>query len=142
MDELSTSGNLIHIISLYIIFSLIGWIFEYIAFNKSGPDRLIRKYTEVNLPLLQIYGLGAVILYLIHKKMSSSPLWQKLTVAYILINLMECVMGQLSYQSYGVQTWKYDDNLLPSCDGYVSVGTSIFWLFLSYVGFWALDRFD
>lgn len=134
---------LVQLITIFFVFSIIGWYYEYIVFNKHEGDKVSKKLFNINLPMLPIYGVGAIILFLIHKNLKNYSIWFKTLIAFILINTMECLLGYVSYTFHGYQTWNYnsDDNI-SYCDGYISVQTSIWWTVLSFITFLILDKIN
>jgi len=126
-------------IVVFILFSVLGWIFEYMLFNRTGPDGVTKKLFNCNLHILPIYGIGGIILLFIYENFKSYSMLQKVIIASILLNLMECLLGVSSYKFYGYQTWKYDSSILPMCYGYISLLTWIGWTFLIYVFFKGMD---
>ena len=124
---------ILQLIIIFIVFSVLGWLFEYIVFNKNHDA----------IPFLPIYGFGAVIIYLISKIFHDYSIWVKTFVAFILINSMECIGGCLSYQLYGYKTWNYDNtNDIVFCNGYISLRTGICWALISFIAFAAIDKFN
>lgn len=107
-------------IFIYLLFSFLGWLNEIIIFNKKQYDKVIQKIFNINIPILQIYGLIGIILFLIYDYFPSESITFKIIVATLLIVFAECYIGRLSYQYFGYQTWRYKDQYYPTCDGYVS----------------------
>lgn len=130
---------IIKYIIVFIIFSLLGWLYEYSAFNRIRSFDATKQLFNIDLPILPIYGVGGLLLLLIYEKLESYTLLTKVLVAGVIINLMECVLGICSYYFYGHQTWKYDNSNMPSCYGYVSVFTGLWWLLLSFVFFKSIE---
>ena len=123
-------------IIIFIIFSVLGWVYEYLVWNKSKPDGITKTFFHIDLPILPIYGLGAIVLLYIHNNFKTSSLLYKIIVASIAINIIECVGGLCSYKFYGYQTWRYNSDL---CYGYISIPTAIFWSFLCFIFFLCAD---
>lgn len=132
--------NLLHLIIIFFLFSLLGWIYEYITFGKDKSDKVSKKLFNIDIPILPIYGVGVIILFLIYKSLINYSIWIKTLVAFILINTMECLLGYLSYNFHGYQTWEYKDGM-PTCKGYISVKTGIWWTILSFIFFIILDKY-
>ncbi len=121
---------LIEYLSIYIIFSLLGWVFEYIAFDKMQYDRLLYMLFGIKLPMLSLYGFMACGLYFINE--FNISLIYKVIIAIIFVNLFECIAGLISERILGEQTWKYDGGI---CKGYISFSTAIFWGIMSTLFF-------
>ena len=127
-------------IIIFFIFSILGWIYEYILFKRDKPDGITNKLFNIKLPILPLYGLGGMILLFIYERTKGYPMFWRVFVAAIIINLMECTFGLLSCRFYGYQTWKYDDSMIPLCHGYISIITGIWWYFLTYLIFLGFDK--
>jgi uncharacterized membrane protein len=126
-------------IIIFIVFSVLGWMYEYMLFNRTGPDGITKKLFDFNLPILPIYGVAGVLLLFIHENFNSYSMLQKVIIASILLNFMECLFGLSSYEFYGYQTWKYESNTIPMCHGYISLLTWIWWTFFIYLFFKGMD---
>jgi uncharacterized membrane protein len=133
-------NNLYRYIVIYLMFSFIGWLFEYLVFKKSVSDKVIKKLFDINIPTLQIYGLGATILFIIQDNMCNYSIATRIMISFVMINSKECVAGLLSKAFYGYRTWHYSEASIPFCQGYISVRTSCFWLLLISCFFIIADR--
>lgn len=122
---------------VFIIFSILGWIYEYTVWNKSKPDGITKTLFHVDIKALPIYGVGAIILLFIYDNLKEYSLLHKVILAALFINIMECILGLCSYKFYGYQTWKYNSEL---CYGYISLPTAIFWTFCSFIFFILMDK--
>lgn len=120
---------------IYIIFSFLGWLFEYLVFNKKQHDRLLDLIFGVKLPLLSLYGFMACGLYFINTFNISLPF--KVLMAFIFISTFECLSGLIAESIFKKQTWKYPNGV---CNGYISLPTSIFWTVLSLFFFIGFDK--
>lgn len=129
-------------IIIFFIFSILGWIYEYVLFDRHKSDDLTKKLFNINLPILQLYGLGGVVLLLIYENTGDYSMVLKLIIAAIILNSMECICGLISYNFFGYQLWKYGDNMIPMCSGYISLVAGLWWVFLSFVIFKLFDQFD
>lgn len=115
----------------FIIFSILGSIYELLITKRIHYDTITNKLFGLNIPILPLYGTAGIILTLINDNIKDMP--YKLLLAFILINLLECISGQLSLRFNGYQTWKYDG--MTICNNYVSLLTAIWWTLLSYIIF-------
>ena len=131
---------MIKYIIIFLIFSFLGWLYEYTLFNRDKPDGVTKKLTGISIPILPIYGIGGVMLLFIYDYLKNYTLFTKIIVAAISINIMECLSGLMSYEFYGYQTWKYNDNMIPTCYGYISLITMIWWVFLIVVIYKIMDN--
>lgn len=102
------SNHILIYLYIFIIFSIIGIIFEKLYFNKT-----------IYLP---IHGIAACILYYI-STLSISIIW-KIVIGIFIINLFECTCGLISLYYHGYKTWNYPGG---TCKGYISLKTGIIW---------------
>lgn len=116
----------------FIVLSFIGWLFELIVFNKRSYDVISHTLLNINVPLLPLYGISGVIVLLIDQLPISLII--KIIIAAIIVNLLECLTGLLSYQFHGYQTWKYDNYTV--CHRYVSLYTGLCWTLLITIYYW------
>lgn len=128
-------------IIVFILFAVIGWIYEYHFFGKDAPDRVSSKFLNVNLPILPIYGVGGVLLYYITTNYIHLSILHRTIIATIIITIFECVAGQVSFLLNRFNTWSYADHQMSTCSGYISLETSLWWAFLIYIGFYISDKF-
>ena len=126
-------------IIIFLIFSILGWIYEYILFNRRGPDDILNIYFNIKLPFITLYGLAGVLLILIYENTKEYSMIIKLLITFIVLNLLECWAGLYTYGVYGFQAWKYDYNRIPFCYGYISIITGLWWTFLSFIIFKGLE---
>lgn len=115
---------------LFFVFAVIGWFYENKIILKDSTDTLILNLTGLRLPLLTIYGIGGVIVvYMAERIPTEKPLdvIRYILLITIIINLLECIVGQMSLRMNKYRTWNYDSKLLPACDGYVSLTTFVGW---------------
>ena len=131
--------NIVTYMIIFILFSILGWIYEYHFFGKDGPDNISRKIFNVDMAILPIYGIGGILLYYIVTNYKNLSILHRTIIATLIISIFECMAGQLSYWFNGKQTWKYDDHMMPTCSGYISVGTSLWWMILIYIMFYIFD---
>jgi uncharacterized membrane protein len=126
-------------ILLFIGASLFGWLFELLFFNKIkySSDLL---YFNIKLPLLTIYGLGAILLSYIYEK-SNLDTYSKTFFAIILINVMECIIGNISHAFNKHNTWNYPDEYIPACNGFISIKSSIVWYIFIGLFYQMLDYY-
>lgn len=105
------------IVLLFILFSVLGWSFERLQGHNSC-DTLLRNITGECLPILSIYGVGAIIIYALQMLNISNVMLCVLVVAFIFV--YECTIGHLSKMMNKKRTWEYPESWYPMCDGYVS----------------------
>lgn len=124
---------------IFVLFSFLGWLYEYMLFNRNIPFEATKKLFGINLYLLPIYGVGGIILLFIYENIRQYGILVSVISAVLLLNSMECISGLLSYNFYHYKTWNYSETLIPFCYGYTSIVTAIWWGFLSYLFFVFMD---
>lgn len=128
------------VLYLFLLGSLFGWFFENTCFNKHACDSNLQWLTGACLPLLLMYGLAFVSLYLLQEYLGSRiGIVCLALLAAAILTAIECIGGKLSKLCHGRQTWSYADWPLPFCDNYACVPVSIGW-FLAALVFFALVR--
>ena len=81
-------------------------------------------------PLFNIYGIGALILLGLRVYLPNVNNLVLAIIATIVITLMECLVGQLSFKINGKQTWNYSSGV---CNGFISLRISMFWFICSFL---------
>lgn len=130
---------LIGYIFVFFLFSFLGWIFENILVKEPSYDNFSKHLGIQCMPMLWIYGLGAVLILALYVYIPG-PLIVKILLATIIVNIMECLCGQLSKIVYGRQTWSYASWRIPMCGGYISIITAIFWSILIAIAYIILSK--
>ncbi len=128
MWELNVFGNeLFYIFYLFFIYSFFGWIYESLFVS-------IRKRTPVNRgflngPVIPIYGLGALIFYLV-----LGPVKDNLFLNYIggaiLASVLEYVTSLLMEALFHAKWWDYSNRRF-NIGGRVCLAASLLWGFFS-----------
>ena len=127
--------HIVEYVTIFILFSIFGYLYETILLNKHDTNNIFNNKIQI----LPLYGFCVVILIFIYKNVSGSLL-SKILIASIVINLIECLSGLLSYKFYGFQTWNYGKKMFPFCHGYISLVTIIWWSFLISVFYLILEQ--
>ncbi len=125
---------MIDYIIYFIVFSIIGWTWE----NLIGKPQTICGDTMMHkiklcLPFLVIYGIGGNILLFIKKNIVKNNIIKFSIFSGILLTIMECIIGQISFKINKYKTWNYDKDPFHFCDGYVSLPVMIFWIIASSI---------
>lgn len=117
-------------VNAYIIGSILGIISEIIV--TKGNHHCVKKLTTQcirNGIFLNLYGWSAIVITLLLDIFNNIPFI--LVLSIILINLIECIGGKLSFIMHNkIKTWNYSDDMLPACDGYISVVSSAYFTLL------------
>ena len=123
------------ILSIIIVFSIIGYFFEAIIFNNFRPDTFNLKL-GLNLPFKLIYGIGVLLLIFIDRIFSQYHLLIKTLIATVIIALYECLAGLISLYFNGYPTWDYRQTFYPLCNNYISIEISAYWFILILIFFY------
>ncbi len=116
-----------HWLTFFYIYCFLGWIIEssFVSFQKR---RLVNR-GFLRLPLLPLYGTGAVMMLWV-----SLPVKDNLVLVYIAgffaASALEYVTGWVMERLFKVRYWDYSDQKF-NINGYVCLGTSIAWGFLT-----------
>lgn len=112
---------------MFYIFSFFGWIFEsaYVSIRK-------RRFVNrgfLRLPMLPLYGTGAVLLLWL-----TLPFRENLFLVYIIgviaATVLEYVTGWAMERLFKVRYWDYSDQRFQ-VNGYICLSSSIAWGFLT-----------
>ncbi len=135
--------NIIEYIIYFFIFSFIGWIFEniIIKYNHFCGDNIVKQF-NICLPLLTIYGFGGIALLFIKKNIIKNNIILFSIISGIILSILECIGGKLSFYINKYKTWNYDEYPLPLCDGYVALPIFLLWTVFSVIFFKIYDKIN
>lgn len=135
-----------HLISAFIIYSMLGWLVEsiYMSFcNKKLTNRGFGRG-----PFCPIYGFGGVIGYLILHPLAKNLVWLYLAGA-VLATAFEYLVGRLMLRVFGEVWWDYNDKPC-NYQGIICLESTVAWGFYAIIiitflhgkvlGF--IDRYD
>lgn len=111
-----------------------GYIYESFIFGKTTCDTTVKSIFNKCLPFLLIYGIAAIILAFLDYYLNNINIFGKIIIATIIITLMECIIGNISYLINNYKTWDYS-NMLCSCNGFISLEASLLWASMSFIFF-------
>ena len=138
MWELSFLGiDLYHIAGWFWIYSFLGWIWEtsYVSFL----DKKFVNRGFVSGPVLTIYGLGAVILYVFLHKLSQKPVILYFS-GVIIATLLEYITAVLMEKIFNASWWDYTDKKF-NFRGKICLQSSIAWGFFTLLLIYVLHPF-
>ena len=125
---------------IFLVFANLGWIYEVMILNLNSKDTICKSFTDIPVPILSIYGFGGILIYLIYSNFKNLTFVQKVLLTTIIVNIMECVAGQISWRINGYKTWNYEGiSKCTLCDGYISLETIIWWTVLVIFVFMFFD---
>jgi uncharacterized membrane protein len=133
---------MIEYIIYYIVFALIGWLFENIFIRKKNPlcgDEFMNEI-GVCLPLLTMYGLGGITLLFIKKNMIKDNIILFSIISGTILTVIECIGGQISELYTKNKRWNYSNYPLAMCNGYIALPVFILWSVSSAVFFKIHDK--
>ena len=134
-------------IKSYLIGSLFGILSEIIVSKgnhhciKSFSNHKITYHSNIkcllSMTIFNLYGWGAVLLTSLLKLYPNHNTIYFFLFAAVLISLMECIGGKISYIINKKHTWNYPSYYLPTCSGYVSLISTLYFtvmlMFFTYI---------
>lgn len=96
-----------NILLLFIIGSILGYIYEYIIDGKPNYN------FGLQIPMLFVYGIGLILWYQIYLLFRYYDPENKINIAIrfiiyaTIMSIFEWIIGKLSYKYYGYHTWTY-----------------------------------
>mgnify|MGYP001002815047 CR=1 FL=1 len=127
---------MIDYILAYISVGILGYIIERYFMNKVRLyGDTLNEYLGIKIPFIHIWGLGGVILLFLYKTFPDDNMIMLSIISGITMSLLECVVGNISLQFNGYQTWNYNNRIQPMCHGYVSMDITLYWIIASYIFF-------
>lgn len=118
-----------HLISAFIIYSVLGWLVEsiYMSFcNRKITNRGFGKG-----PFCPIYGFGGVVGYLILHPLSGKYIRLYL-VGALLATLFEYLVGRLMLKIFGEVWWDYNDKPC-NYQGIICLESTVAWGFYAII---------
>ena len=107
--------KLIYWIFIFLIGSLIGWIYEEIFYFVT--ENTISNRGFFYGPYLPVYGFGSVILMVTLKKIKKYP-FLIFVLSMLITGILEYITGYVMYAMYKKVWWDYT-GLFLNIDGYV-----------------------
>lgn len=127
------------ILCLIVVFSgVFGWIYEFIFyFFDQGMDKFYWQGGNF-LPWINIYAIGALIVWFFTTKIKKKPLYVFL-ISIISTGLLELISGYIIYNVFHVRFWDYNVEILNfgNVGGFICLRSVLFFgiscLFLVYL---------
>ena len=133
-------------INKYLLSYLIGVIFgttELLMHNNKNKNKNKNYYCNehvgvtcfVSAAFFNTYGIALVCmtLFLDVARTLNIPFCAKLLFLTIILIIVECVSGKFSKYVHEHRMWHYSKNLIPFCDGFISVATTFYFMLLSVI---------
>ncbi|MDE5909176.1 MAG: putative ABC transporter permease [Lachnospiraceae bacterium] len=118
-----------HLISAFIIYSMMGWLVESIY--MSWCNRKLTNRGFARGPFCPIYGFGGVLGYLILHPLGSNPVALYLAGAF-LATLFEYIVGRLMLRMFGEVWWDYNEKPC-NFQGIICLESTIAWGFYAII---------
>ncbi len=118
-----------HLVSAFIIYSVIGWGVESIY--MSICNRKITNRGFAKSPFCPIYGFGAVVGYLVLSPLQAHVFWLYLAGA-VTATMFEFLVGKLMLRLFGEVWWDYNDKPY-NYKGIVCLESTIAWGFYAVI---------
>ncbi len=110
-----SSKTLSKLLMIFFIGCLVGWIYEEIFYYVT--DRIIENRGFLYGPYLPVYGLGAILIYLLLNRFKKQPLLIFL-FSFIITGIVEYFTGFWMLKVYNRRWWDYT-GLFLNIDGHV-----------------------
>ncbi len=122
-------------IILFAIYSFLGWIAEILY--RSATRKQFVNAGFLYGPFVPIYGIGALLLLLIHHLLHDAPFIIEIIAYGVTLSAMEYAAGALTEKLFGIKLWDYTENRY-NLHGRVCLSFSAAWtlfalLFIVYI---------
>lgn len=127
--------DLYHILSWFIVYSFMGWIWESCYVSAKSKKWVNRGF--VSGPFVTIYGVGAVTVYVILRPMAGNII--ELYFAGVAVaTILEYVTGVLMEAIFHTNWWDYSNKKF-NFQGKICLGSSIAWGFFTLILFYVFQ---
>ena len=121
-------------LAYFIIYSLFGWILESIY--KTIYEKKIVNSGFLYGPLCPIYGIGALIMYLVLDRYKKN-IFFVFALGFIILSIWEYIVGFLLEKIFKTKYWDYSEKKF-NIQGRVCLINSVFWgtlgvIFIYYI---------
>lgn len=116
-------------IAFFIIYSLFGWVLESIY--KTIYEKKLINSGFLFGPFCPIYGIGAIIMYLILNEYKDNII-HVFMVGVIVLSIWEYIVGYLLEKIFKTKYWDYSDKKY-NIHGRICLMNSIFWGILGVI---------
>lgn len=127
--------DIYHILSWFILYSFLGWVWESCYVSAKSRKWVNRGF--INGPFVTIYGVGAVTVYVILR-----PLAGRMVELYFagmaVATVLEYVTGVLMEAVFHTNWWDYSGKKF-NFQGKICLGSSVAWGFFTLVLFYGLQ---
>lgn len=131
--------TLLEIISLLIVIAgNFGFLYEFIFYYFNGGMKQFYMQGGNFLPWINIYAIGAVMIYFLTYKFRKKP-WLVFLISFVSCGVLEYISGLGIYVLLGKRYWDYNNEILNfgNIDGFICLRSLLFFgissLFLMYI---------
>lgn len=118
-----------HLVSAFIIYSMLGWLVESIYMSLCNRRLTNRGFAKS--PFCPIYGFGAVIGYIVLHPLEGQ-LFKLYLVGAVMATVFEFLVGKLMLKLFGEVWWDYN-NKPCNYKGIVCLESTVAWGFYAVV---------
>lgn len=121
--------NAIELAAMFFVYSLLGWIIEVVyrsALAKKFIFPGLFKYLGKPIPLLPIYGFGALLLLTLFSFIYDLPIILRLVIYVASLTLLELAGSVFVTRVFKVRLWDYS-NMPFNYRGHISALHSSYW---------------
>ena len=129
--------TLTKLITFFLIYSFLGWIIESVY--KTICEKKLVNSGFLYGPFCPIYGIGAVIIYLILDDYKDNVL-QVFILGIVVLSAWEYIVGFLLEKIFKTKYWDYSDKKF-NLDGRICLLNSIYWGILSVIYMYIINPF-
>ncbi len=126
--------DLYHILAWFFAYSFLGWVWESCYVSVKEKKWINRGF--VAGPVVTIYGVGAVVVYVLLR-----PLADHILLLYlggvVLATVLEYVTGKLMEALFHTNWWDYSNKKF-NFQGVICLGSSLAWGFFTLILFYVL----
>lgn len=123
-----------HIVSWFIVYSFLGWVWESCYVSVCQRRWVNRGF--INGPFVTIYGVGAVTIYVLLRPLAGNPAALYLG-GVAAATCLEYVTGVLMEAAFHTNWWDYSDKKF-NFQGKICLGSSVAWGFFTLLLFYVL----
>lgn len=117
------TNDIWHIIIYFLVYSLLGWIWETIYVSYQERRFVYRGF--LTGPYCPIYGFGVLILLTVLKPLYDMP-WLLFIAGVVAMSLLEYVSSYVLEKVFHQRWWDYSNELF-NIRGRIAIKSSLFW---------------
>ncbi len=113
---------------IVVLSGIFGWVYEFIFYYFNGGMKEFYMQGGNFLPWINIYAIGAIIIYLLSKKFKRKP-WMIFLISFVSTGILEYFSGLFIYSFFdGLRLWDYNTEILNfgNIGGFVCLRSVLF----------------